>query len=131
MRSEPMIAVKDVQASSAWYCRLFGGTNEYQSGEFDRILHEGQLLVMLREWGGDEHGGALFDARGGRVGNGVVLWFLVPDLDIVYAKAESMEATITVAPHDNPVTHWREFTLLDPDGYTLSIAETGWNLNSI
>lgn len=127
MQSEPMIAVKDVRASSAWYCALFGADHDHDSDDFDRILKDGTLLLMLHHWGTDENGGSMFDPGSAPVGNGVVLWFLVPDLDLILEKAKVLEAQILQEPFENPLAHWREFTLRDPDGYTIAIAETGWD----
>ena len=126
MQSEPMIAVKDVAASSAWYCALLSAEHDHDSDEFDRILKDGKLLLMLHHWGSDEHGGSMFDAQAGPPGNGVVIWFLVHDLDLIFEKAQSLGAMIVQEPFENPVARWREFSLRDPDGYTLAIAETGF-----
>jgi catechol 2,3-dioxygenase-like lactoylglutathione lyase family enzyme len=127
MRTELMITVRDVQASSAWYCQLFGAEHDHDSEEFDRILHNGKLLVMLNQWGGDEHGPGAFEPGDGAVGHGVVLWFLVEDLDLVLSRAADLEAEIVVQPHENPLARWRQVSLRDPDGYTITVAETGWD----
>jgi len=122
-----MIACRDVRASAAWYCKLFDATHDHDSDEFDRILRSGRLLLMLHHWGSDEHGATLFDADAAPVGHGVVLWFLVEDLDDIYERARDMGCTIVEKPHENPLAHWQEFTLRDPDGYTIAVAETGWD----
>ncbi len=127
MRTELMITVEDVQASSAWYCQLLGAEHDSDSAEFDRVLRDGKLLLMLNQWGGDEHGPGAFEPFDGPNGHGVVLWFLVEDLDLVEQRANDLEAEILVKPHENPLARWRQFTLRDPDGYTITIAETGWD----
>lgn len=127
MRSEPMITVSDVRASSAWYCQLLAAEHDSDSIEFDRILRDGRLLLMLNQWGGDEHGPAVFEPGDGGAGHGFVLWFLVEDLDLVLERATELEAEVLVEPHENPLARWRQFTVRDPDGYTLTIAETGWD----
>ena len=128
MRTELMITVTDVQASSAWYCQLFGAEHDSDSEEFDRILRDGNLLLMLNQWGGDEHGPGAFERGDGPSGHGLVLWFLVEDLDLVVSRAEELDAELVREPHENPLARWRQFSLRDPDGYTITVAETGWEM---
>lgn len=40
MHSEPMIAVRDVQKSAEWYCRLLDGESDHGLEEFDRIVRD-------------------------------------------------------------------------------------------
>lgn len=127
MQSELMITVADVQASSAWYCQLLGADHDSDSVEFDRILRDGKLLLMLNQWGGDEHGPAVFERGDDPLGHGVVLWFLVENLDLIIERAAALDAETLVEPHENPLARWRQFSVRDPDGYTLTIAETGWD----
>ena len=42
---------------------------------------------------------------------------------MVLRRAQVLNAPIVVEPHDNPQAGWREFTVRDPDGYHIAIAE--------
>jgi hypothetical protein len=117
-----MIAVRDVQKSAKWYCRLFDAENDHFLEEFDRILYNGKVLLMLHKWNAKEHGAFLHPADG-IVGNGFLLWVFVNDLSSVYRKALEMEIEIVNEPKDNPVAGWREFTLKDLDGYLIAVAD--------
>ena len=115
-----MILVRDVQASAAWYRRLFDCDSDHRLQEFDRIVADGRVLVMLHRGDAQEHGA---ERKSNVVGNGFVLWVYVDDLDAVYLRAKELAAAIVVEPHANAQAQWREFTLRDPDGYTVAIAE--------
>jgi catechol 2,3-dioxygenase-like lactoylglutathione lyase family enzyme len=121
MHSEAMIAVRDVRASAAWYRQLLGCTSDHDLSDFDRLMHDGRVLLMLHRMQGAEHG--LTDPVPGAVGSGVLLWIYVDDLDDVVARAGELEVGIVVPPHTNPQTGWREFTVRDRDGYHVAIAE--------
>ena len=121
MHSEPMIAVRDVRASAAWYRNLLGCASDHGRPDFDRLVADGQVLLMLHQTEAEEHG--LLKPVPGATGSGFLLWIYVDDLDAVFARAKKLKAPIVVKPHANPAAGWREFTLRDPDGYHLAIAE--------
>ena len=121
MHSEPMIAVKDVRASTKWYRELLECDNDHDGVEFDRLLDDGRVLLMLHRTEAAEHG--LARPVPGATGSGVLLWFYVDDLDEVVRRAKKLKAPIIVEPHTNPQAGWREFTVRDPDGYHLAFAQ--------
>ncbi|MEO1035169.1 MAG: VOC family protein [Pseudomonadota bacterium] len=120
MHCEPMIAVADVAASARWYVELLGADNDHGRVDFDRIVADGRVLLMLHRLEGAEHGLAV-DVTS-PIGNGVLLWVFVADLDTVYERARAIAATVVVEPHRSPQAGWREFTVQDPDGYRIAIA---------
>ena len=122
MHSEPMIAVQNVRKSAAWYCRLLDAENDHKLEEFDRIVIDNRVLLMLHRWGAEEHG-AMLAPEDGVAGNGFLLWILVKDLNAIYNRAIKMNAEIVSEPKSNSVAGWREFTLRDLDGYHIAIAQ--------
>lgn len=118
--SQPMIAVRDVPASARWYTELLGCESDHGRADFDRIVSAGRVLLMLHRLQADEHG--LTRKEDDVIGNGVLLWFFVSDIDRVYGRAMGMDVPIIVEPHRNPMAGWTEFTAEDPDGYRLAIA---------
>lgn len=120
MRSEPMILVRDVQVSAAWYGLLLACKSDHGLEEFDRIVSEGAVVLMLHRGDATEHGAV---SNPDVVGNGFLLWVYVDDLDAVYSRAKAAGANIVVEPHLNQQAQWREFTLRDPDGYSVAIVE--------
>jgi hypothetical protein len=56
-------------------------------------------------------------------GNGLLLFFRVDDYDEALNRARALVARFEEEPHVNPNTQTREFSLLDPDGYYVTISE--------
>ncbi len=122
--SQPLIAVRDVRASSRWYGELLAadGLPEHPHRDrYDRISCDGRLLLQLHAWDVEDHPN-LVDAAAAPVGHGVVLWFEVDDFDAVVRRARAMGAEIVADPHVNPAPQHREMWLRDADGYVVAVA---------
>ncbi len=122
MRSEPMLGVKDVEKSSSWYQRLLGCRSGHGGNEFDMLMHDDAVLLLLHRRSNDHHG-FLREAPDGSVGNGVCIYFRVDDLDAVWARAQEMGATIVEPLHQNEQARQRELELRDPDGYFVTVCQ--------
>lgn len=122
MHSEPMLLVKDVKRSVAFYKKLLGCENDHDRDDFDRLVIEENVLLMVHRSDGHEHG-ALPPVAGSE-GNGCLIFFYVDDLAGARERARALKAKVVVEPHANPVSGWREFTLADPDGYRIALVET-------
>ncbi len=137
MRAQPLIVVRDVEASSRFYRRLLGctfggdgrghgeGPREYER-LYDPRLHRTKwgpdgLILQLHAWDADHHHGHMGDPTQ-PVGNGVMLWFEVDDFDDAVARARELGARVVLDVHYNPNAHHRELWIADPDGYTVVIA---------
>lgn len=135
MRPQPMIVVRDVEASSRFYQRLLGCHSAHGGREYERLvdpkLHHTQygsdgLLLQLHAWDVDHHHGNMGDPAL-PIGNGVLLWFEIDDFDAAVSRATELGAPIVLAPHRNPPEGdggplHREIWLRDPDGYTVVLA---------
>ena len=127
MRPQPLIAVADVEASSAWYRRLLGCESAHGGPEYERLVFRGELVMQLHRWEVEHHHGPIGDRDSPPYGNGVLLWFEIDDFDAAVARAGEIGAEIVMAPHRNPPDgdggpNHRECWLRDPDGYTVVIA---------
>ena len=121
---QPLIAVRNVRASSRWYVELLGADlipEHPHRDVYDRISHFGRLLLQLHAWDAEEHPN-LVNADAAPPGHGVLLWFQVDDFDSVVERARGLGAEIVEEPHVNPAPRHREIWLRDPDGYVVVVA---------
>lgn len=120
MPARVMLVVKDVEASSRWYQRLLGATSGHGGKEFEMIMRDGELELMLHHSDVTEHP-AIRDPADGGAGRGVLICVHAPDVEGVHARAVEMDAHVLDEPHVNPLAHQFEFSLHDPDGYALTV----------
>ena len=127
-RSQTMLMVRDVEASSRWYQELLGLTSDHGGPDYERLLADGELVLQLHHDGTDHHHGPIGDPRAAR-GNGVLVWFgAVSDFDGVVERADRMGVEVVKAPHRNPPEGegngpgHREIWIQDVDGYVVVVA---------
>jgi catechol 2,3-dioxygenase-like lactoylglutathione lyase family enzyme len=121
MTPQPMIAVHDVEASSAWYRAVLGVESGHGGPEYERLVSEGRLVMQIHRWDVHEHP-RLGDPEGKPHGNGVLLWFQTDDFDAALRRIESAGAEVLEGPLVNRSARHREIWLRDPDGYKVVIA---------
>ena len=124
VESQPLIAVRDVRASSVWYAELLGADTlpDHPHREmYDRIWRSGRLLLQLHAWDAEAHPN-LVNADAAPPGHGVVLWFQVDDFDLAVERVRRLGAEIIEEPHFNPAPQHREIWLRDHDGYVVVVA---------
>lgn len=123
VRSQPLIAVRDVMASTRWYSKLLGvenlGGGEH-SDAYNRLLCNGTLILQFHAWDVEDHPN-LLNREEARPGHGVLLWFEVDDFDAVVRRARALKAKVLLKPHVNPYPAHREMWIRDPDGYVVVI----------
>jgi catechol 2,3-dioxygenase-like lactoylglutathione lyase family enzyme len=127
MHPQPLIAVRDVEASSRWYRTLLGVESAHGGAEYERLESGGMLVMQLHRFDIEHEHGHIGDANH-PVGNGVLLWFEIDDFDAAVARAAILRAEVVLPPHRNPPdgepggpAH-REIWLRDPDGYAVVLA---------
>jgi catechol 2,3-dioxygenase-like lactoylglutathione lyase family enzyme len=127
MRAQPLICVRDVEASSKWYQALLGCVSAHGGPNYERLVVGGQLVLQLHHWEVEDHHGRIGDPDNLPPGNGLLLWFEVDEFDAAVARAEELRAEVIRPRHRNPPdgdggpNHW-EIWLRDPDGYTVVLA---------
>jgi catechol 2,3-dioxygenase-like lactoylglutathione lyase family enzyme len=118
-----IIGVADVPQSFKWYQSLLGLRETAPAhDDFGRIVDEdGTVLLCLHEWGVHEHP-PLMSPADAKPGNGLLLFFWVDDFDAALPRARSLVSRLAEEPYVNPSTGTMEFSLLDPDGYYITIS---------
>ena len=124
VRSQPLLAVHDVLASSRWYAKLLdlqllADTKEDTHGNvYNRLLSDDTLILQLHSWEDEQHPNLVGEGDA-KHGHGVLVWFEVDDFDIAVSRARSIDAEIIQEPLVNPGPRHREMWLRDPDGYVV------------
>jgi hypothetical protein len=80
MRPQPLICVRDVEASSRWYQRLLGCQSDHGGPHYERLVLDGRLVLQLHHRDVEHHHGRIGDSNL-TPGNGVLLWFEIGDFD--------------------------------------------------
>ncbi|MCB1691258.1 MAG: VOC family protein [Pseudomonadales bacterium] len=125
MKSDVMLFVRDVEASSAWYQRLLGARSGHGGPEYEMIVdNEGNLLFQFHRLDGDEHGINLDEDASPR-GAGVLVYVTVTDVNEVYDRALALSASVSGKPAFIELAGHTEFIVNDPDGYALAICTRG------
>ncbi|WEF33731.1 VOC family protein [Pseudoduganella chitinolytica] len=120
MQAQPLIAVRDVEASSRWYQTVLGCKSGHGGPDYDQLMFEGHMVLQLHRW--DAHHHAHLGKADQPVGNGAVLWFWTDDFDDAVDRAAGIDATVLEEPHENRNAQHREIWLRDPEGYVVVIA---------
>lgn len=124
VEAQPLIAVRDVRASSKWYAKLLGADSlpeHVHRDVYDRVYVSGRLILQLHAWDEEDHPN-LVNRMAAPPGHGVLLWFQLDDFDAAVSRARALQAEVVEEPHVNPAPQSREMWLRDPDGYVVVIA---------
>ncbi|MEM9133486.1 MAG: VOC family protein [Actinomycetota bacterium] len=119
--TQPMFVVDDVEASSAFYCEVFGFLSGHGGDAYEQLLHDGELVMQLHDDDPDDHHGPLVD-RARPTGNGVLIWIEVADFDGVVARARARDVDVVSDVHTNTSARQQEFWFRDLDGYLVVVA---------
>lgn len=120
-RLEIIIAVKDVTKSSKWYQDLFNLKSNHGGDNFEMLANEkGEVMFCLHCWG--EHDHPTMKDPSVAVGNGLILYFRISDLNEVWSNAIKLNLDMEQELHLNENSGQQQFILRDLDGYYLIIS---------
>jgi catechol 2,3-dioxygenase-like lactoylglutathione lyase family enzyme len=111
-----------VSRSFRWYQTLLGlarGAPAHPDGQLLDV--DGTVLLCLHEWGVEDHP-TITSPEAATPGNGLILFFRVDDFDAALVRARAAGTPLEEEPHVNPNTGTVEFSLRDPDGYSVTIS---------
>lgn len=122
IKVDPIIAVRDVEASSKWYQTVFGLRRTHGEDDFAvLVLENDEILICLHKWGEQEHP-SMKDPNISP-GNGLILYFRTENMEVIRQNVEEIGSPVEEEIHLNPNSTKMEFSLRDPDGYYLTITE--------
>lgn len=117
---EPMIAVKDVEVSAAWYSNIFGFNIVHDGVHFSVLTNkDNEIVLCLHAWERDCH--PTMRNQSLTAGHGLLLYFRTSDWKKV--NLEEIEWTIEEEIHLNKNSRRQEFSFRDPDGYFITVTE--------
>ncbi len=121
-RLETIIAVKDVAKSSKWYQDLLNLKSKHGGDSFEMLADDnGAVILCLHRW--NEHDHPTMKDLNVAVGNGLILYFKVSDLNEVWSNAIKLNLDIEQEPHLNENSGQQQFILRDLASYYLIISE--------
>jgi predicted enzyme related to lactoylglutathione lyase len=122
-QSQPLITVNDVKKSSKWYQKVLGCQSGHGGDEYEQLVIKDRMILQLHAWEIEHHHDDFLGKKSLKSrGNGVVLWFMVDDLDESLKQIKKLKCKILKPEAVNPNANHREIWLQDPDGYTVVIA---------
>lgn len=121
-RLDPIIAVKDVEASANWYEKVFGFKNNHGGEHFSVLVSgDGEIVLCLHKWQSHDHPTMRDPSL--TAGNGLLLYFRTENMNTIYENALREGSIIEEDIHLNSNSLRKEFSLRDPDGYFLTVSE--------
>lgn len=121
-RLDPIIAVKDVEASAEWYGNIFGFNNAHGGDHFAVLTtKDNEIILCLHAWKMDNHP-TMMNADI-TTGNGLLLYFRTADWREIKQNLEKTGWPLEEEIHQNTNSLKREFSFRDPDGYFITVTE--------
>lgn len=124
MYSVPMLFVHDVEATSRWYQSFLGAQSGHGGPEFEMLLADGRSLLQLHLIEEDHHDHNV--ELGAPLGHGVVIVIYVDNAAECFAKGEEIGVDVLSDLTFNKQANMHEFSVRDPNGYSLMICEAAW-----
>ena len=119
---DSIIAVKEVETSSKWYQSIFDLRSKHGGKEFDILVNKNDEVVLcLHKWG--EHDHPTMQTSNMQGGNGLILYFRIENMNQVMENLMTKNYKIEREIEISPNSRRKEFSLRDPDGYYITIAE--------
>lgn len=121
-RLDPIIAVKNVEASAEWYRNIFGFNNAHGGDHFAVLTNkDNEIILCLHAWEMDNH--PTMTNPNITTGNGLLLYFRTDDWKEIKQNLDKIDWTLEEEIHQNANSLKQEFSFRDPDGYFITVTE--------
>lgn len=119
---DPIIAVKDLNISVAWFESIFGWKRTHGGQDF-AVLEDDkeEIVICLHKWGEHQHP-TMMSPKITR-GNGLILYYKTNDIETIRQKLREMNHPVDEDIHLNPNSGKMEFSLRDRDEYYWTVTE--------
>lgn len=121
IKTETIIAVKNVSESSLWNQKLLGCKSGHGGDSFEILTSDDTVVLCLHKWG--EHQHPTMQHSEIEAGNGLILFFRVDNLATIFDNATNLNARIEKEIHYNENSLKSQFIVRDLDNYYLIISE--------
>lgn len=119
---DPIIAVKNVEASAGWYQNVFGFNNTHGGNHFAVLTNtQNEIILCLHAWEMDNHP-TMTDPEI-PAGNGLLLYFRTANWREIKQNLDKIGWTLEEEIHQNENSRKQEFSFRDPDGYFITVSE--------
>ncbi|MER3464231.1 MAG: glyoxalase [Chitinophagaceae bacterium] len=119
---DPIIAVRDIKASSKWYQKIFGFRNNHGGDHFSVLVYDDdEIILCLHKW--EEHNHPTMTNPSITPENGLLLYFRTENMNNIYQNLLKAGCAIEEDIHLNKNSLRKEFSFRDPDGYFLTVTE--------
>lgn len=119
---DPIIAVKDVEASAKWYHQVFRFKNAHGGKDFAVLKSEDdEIILCLHQW--EDHNYPSLSQKNIKAGNGLLLYFRTNILEPIRKNIENAKGNIEEEIRLNPNSLHKEFSFRDRDGYYIIVSE--------
>ena len=119
---EPIIAVKDLNISVAWFESIFGWKRTHGGQDFAVLEDDNEeIVICLHKWGEHQHP-TMMSPKITR-GNGLILYYKTNDIETIRQKLREMNHPVDEDIHLNPNSGKMEFSLRDRDEYYWTVTE--------
>ncbi|MBV6424976.1 MAG: hypothetical protein NAOJABEB_02790 [Steroidobacteraceae bacterium] len=120
MKPQPLIAVRDVEASSRWYQAVLGLKSGHGGPDYEQLTWRGRMVMQLHRW--EAHAHSHIGSPSKPHGNGVLVWFQTDHFETLLQRVRRQGARVLEGPQVNRNANHREIWLQDPDGYVVVVA---------
>src|SRR5690606_8774967 len=101
IKTDPIIAVANVEASSAWYQTVFDCRSKHGGKDFDILVDDnGEVLICLHKWG--EHNHPTMRNFNIISGNGLIIYFRTTKMKIIRENIKQHGFKVEEEIHLNP-----------------------------
>ncbi len=119
---DPIIAVKDLNISVAWFESIFGWKRTHGGQDFAVLEDDNEeIVICLHKWGEHQHP-TMMSPKITR-GNGLILYYKTNDIETIRQKLREMNHPVDEDIHLNPNSGKMEFSLRDRDEYYWTVTE--------